>query len=122
MEHADGYCKATCGVCVPCSATFANEGYELFESLSGVPQEWEGVNYTVDYTSMPWAWLAWGANIDDPDDENQQKRAQALSDVGEMLGSDAFSRIKAQVCFDSDDSGGEKRVSTQGEGELAKIR
>ena len=33
---------------------FVSRGYDLFERLSGVPQMWEGVNYTANYTAKPW--------------------------------------------------------------------
>ena len=43
--------------------TFLRQGYELFTNNSGVPQLFNGTNYTVNYTSYPWGLGAWGTPL-----------------------------------------------------------
>ena len=84
--------------------TFLRQGYELFTNNSGVPQLFNGTNYTVNYTSYPWGLGAWGAGtasayrmID------EEARTAFISGANESLNSGRYPQLKLSIYFDSID-------------------
>ena len=91
---------------------YVGHGYRLFESLSGVPQEYCDYeetytklvcqNYTVNWTDTLWGIGAWGANaVRDWQMIDEGDRKQFLLDAADAFGSANFSRLRAHVYFDS---------------------
>ena len=75
--------------------------YNAFETLSGVPQLYNGTNYTADYKSASsWGLGAWGADLGSG---TELQRAQFISDCAKGLNTSHYPRLKAQVYFDTYD-------------------
>ena len=70
--------------------------------VPGRAQEYEGVNYTVNYTKYAWGIGAWGANcVKDWQMINERDRAAFIEGANEVFGSPKFPRLRAGIYFDS---------------------
>lgn len=75
--------------------------YTAFEQLSGVPQTYNGTNYTANYKSaLSWGLGAWGADLTSG---SEAQRAQFIEDSATYINTSVFPRMKAQVYFDTYD-------------------
>lgn len=83
---------------------YLNEAYAKFLANSGVPQEFNGKTYTVDYTPFPWGLGAWGVGtasyyrmIDEAD------RTSFIAGAHEALSSGRYPKLQLSIYFDSQD-------------------
>jgi len=83
---------------------FLSEGYSRFLGKSGVPQEFGGKTYTVNYAQFPWGLGAWGVGtasdyrmIDEAD------RTAFIAGADEALNSGRYPKLQLSVYFDSQD-------------------
>lgn len=80
-----------------------DHAYKSFEEYSGVPLEWDGVNYTANWkAAKAWGLGAWGANSVKPwMEDSEEARVRLLADAETAFNSGKYPRLKLSCHFDT---------------------